>query len=149
MKTFADYLKENKSWTYEFRKFNHSTRIWDSIIISVATTDEAHMILDNEKCTFFPKEMDITDLLNEYLYCKYKLEVRFCEVCGKPYDAGYIVGNGYWYCCEDCFETAMDCDYGKGKWRAAEEEGIYDGWYEYLNDNGEWEDTGVYYTEWN
>ena len=43
----------------------------------------------------------------------------------------------------------MDEDYGKGKWRASDEEGEYEGWYEYLNEDGEWEDTGVFYTEWN
>lgn len=79
---------------------------------------------------------------------KYGIEIRFCEECGKPYDAGYMADGGDWYCCEDCFEEAMDNTYGKGKWRGSKEEGKYGGWYEYLNDDGEWEDTSVFYTEW-
>ena len=43
----------------------------------------------------------------------------------------------------------MNKDYGEGKWRATEKEGIYGGLYERLNDGDEWEDTGIYWTEWN
>ena len=43
----------------------------------------------------------------------------------------------------------MNKAYGKGKWRGTDEEGYYGGFYEYLQDDGEWEDTGVFYTEWN
>lgn len=77
------------------------------------------------------------------------MEIRFCEVCGRPFDAGFIAGYGDWYCCEECFEPTMDKDYGKGNWRPTDEEGEYGGLYEFLGDNGEWQDTGVYWTEWN
>jgi hypothetical protein len=88
-------------------------------------------------------DFDLQDMLDEF-----GLEIRFCEECGKPYDAGFIAGDGDWYCCHECFESIMDRDYGKGKWRATDEEGDRGGFYEYL-DGDEWEDTGIFYTEWN
>ena len=42
----------------------------------------------------------------------------------------------------------MDKDYGKENWKPTDEEGEYGGFYEYLN-NGEWQDAGIYWTEWN
>ena len=62
---------------------------------------------------------------------------------------GCIAGDGWWYCCEECFETTMDNDYGKGKWRATKEEGKFGGFYEALNDEGIWEDTCIFWTQWN
>lgn len=149
MKTFADYLKENKTCEVEVFVFDQNTISWDDVIVSVEMTDTEYIITDNQEEAHFPKDMDIADLLQEYLYCKHNAEIRFCEICGKPYDKGYMVDGGFWYCCEDCFEATMDNFYGKGKWRASEEEGEWGGWYEYLNDEDEWEDTGIYYTEWN
>jgi hypothetical protein len=42
----------------------------------------------------------------------------------------------------------MDKKYGKGQWRSTDEPGEYDGFYEAF-ENGMWEDTGIFYTEWN
>jgi hypothetical protein len=75
-------------------------------------------------------------------------EERYCETCGENMTSGYTAGNGEWYCCADCFERTMNADYGVGKWRTAICQGEYGGYYEYLNKDGEWEDTGIYYTEW-
>ena len=149
MKTFADYLKENGTYTLELFKLNQNTCSWDEVIVSVEMTDTDYIITHNGEETSFPLDMDIQDLLDEYLYYKHKLEIRFCEECGRPYDKGYTIDGGFWYCCEDCFNTAMDNRYGIDKWRASQEEGADGGWYEYLNRDGVWEDTGVYYTEWN
>lgn len=79
----------------------------------------------------------------------YELEVRFCEECGKPFDAGYVEGDGFWYCCEDCFYSAMNRIYGENRWRSTDMPGEWDGYYEFQNDDGVWTDTGIYYTEWN
>lgn len=87
--------------------------------------------------------------IQDFLYDNFGIEVRFCEECGKPYNAGFITNDGDWYCCQECFTDAMDKQYGKGKWKASDEEGVYGGWYEHLNDEGAWEDTGTFYTEWN
>jgi hypothetical protein len=100
-----------------------------------------HRVSETE---IYGAEEFIEDVLSAH-----KIEVRFCEECGKPYDAGYIAGDGDWYCCEDCFEGVMNRDYGEGKWRGTDEEGYYGGYYEHLEDDGEWEDTGIYWTEWN
>lgn len=90
---------------------------------------------------------DVNYQVQDVLYDNYEVEMRFCEECGKPYDAGFMAGDGEYYCCEECFEPMMDRDYGKGKWRATKEEGYCGGYYEYL-DGDEWEDTGLFYTEW-
>lgn len=76
-------------------------------------------------------------------------EIRFCDECGKPYDHGFMADGYSWYSCEDCFEKAMNRDFGKGEWRGTEEEGDCGGFYEYLNVDDTWEDTGIFYTEWN
>ena len=149
MKTFKDYLKANGKCTVELFKLNQNTRSWDEVIVSVEMTDTDYIISHKGEETSFSLDTDIQNLLDEYLYYKHKLEIRFCEECGKPYDKGYVMDDGFWYICEDCFNTAMDSRYGANKWRASDEEGADDGWYEYINDDGEWEDTAIYYTEWN
>ena len=149
MKTFVNYLRENGKCTMELFALNQNTCSWDDVTVSVEMTEAEYVITINTEEAHFPKDMDIEDVLQEYLYYKHKLEVRFCEECGRPYDKGYTIDGGFWYCCEDCFNTAMDSHYGADKWRASQEEGADGGWYEYLNDEGKWEDTGVYYTEWN
>lgn len=76
---------------------------------------------------------------------------RVCEACMKPMTEGYTVDGGFWYCCEDCFEKQMDISYPHG-WRAnahVEDELWCDGYYDFLSAiDGEWHDTGIYYTEW-
>ena len=139
MKTFVDYLKEIKVCVIEVTDYT----------VAVELTETGYYIVDGNDKIYYPVYVCIDEELQDYLESKYGLEIRFCEVCGKPYDKGYMVDGGFWYCCEDCFEAAMDNDYGKGKWRASEEEGADGGWYEYLNDEDEWEDTGIFYTEWN
>lgn len=104
---------------------------------------------ENEYFTYLIKrnfEEEISEILSE----NFGIEIRFCEQCGKPFDAGYTVDCGWWYCCEECFDEAMDDDYGEGNWRPTDTEGIYGGFYEFLDkSNNTWEDTGIYYTEWN
>lgn len=137
MKTIKDYLEKNGSFkTYLKDREVGFTLCEDYIIVEVDTGVAADIYELKE-------EMEIQDML----YDNYNVEVRFCEECGKPFDAGFTAENGDWYCCEDCFEPTMNRDYGKGKWRASDGEGYYGGFYEYL-DGDEWEDTGIFYTEW-
>lgn len=72
---------------------------------------------------------------------------RTCEVCGKPMTAGMTVDSGFYYCCEDCFPKDMDATYGPGNWKAVEDDG-WDGYYMVRREDGTWEGTGIYYTEW-
>ena len=136
MKTIIDYLKEHG-------KYEHDAigRAFDIELIG------NHILLKyNENTLIFDigliVEAEIQEALEE---CG--IEIRFCEECGKPFDAGFMADDGSWYSCEECFEDAMDKTYGKGMWRASEEEGEYGGWYENF-DGEEWVDTSVFYTEW-
>jgi hypothetical protein len=139
MKTVLDYLKEHGKYEHDFEG-----RAFELIL-------KGNQILLNYKDGWaviktnldgYEIEDAITEILEDH-----NIEIRFCEECGKPFDAGYIAGDGDWYSCEECFKGAMDTTYGKGKWRPSEEEGDNGGWYEAL-DEDEWVDTGIYYTEW-
>ena len=90
---------------------------------------------------------DVNTEVQDILYDNYEIEMRFCDECGRPYDAGFMAGDGEYYCCEECFESMMNKEYGEGKWKATEEEGESGGFYAYL-EGDVWEDTGWFYTEW-
>ena len=66
---------------------------------------------------------DIFDLQDFYEeYSNEEGEFRICEVCGKPYDEGYMTEGGTFYACSDeCFCNDADARYGKGKWKRTEE----------------------------
>ena len=138
--TLVDYLEKEKIFI---------KRIPEREIMMCLENDCVVMYCDNVKYIIdtevFDAEMEIQSVLED----NHGIEIRFCEECGKPYDAGFTAGNGDWYCCEECFENAMNETYGVGKWRASADIGEYDGWYEYQKEDGTWEDTGIYYTEWN
>ena len=75
---------------------------------------------------------------------------RTCGRCGQPMNNGFMVEDGSWYCCEDCFESCMDEDYPDG-WRenAHDDSPLWgDGYYDFVGNDGQWHDTGVFYTEW-
>ena len=137
MKRLVDYLKEN---TFEnvVGEYPVEIMLWQGQITLICDHDE-YDITSNSP------EYEIQDIL----YDNYNTEIRFCDECGKPYDAGYMAGDGEYYCCEDCFEPMMNRDYGEGKWKPLDEEWYRGGWYGYLDENGEWDDTGIFYTEWN
>lgn len=141
MKTILDYLKTEGR--FEGVINNHD------IVIDISG-DEVWMFRD-EEWTFIKIDdggLYIQTHIQDYLYELDSTEIRFCDECGKPYDAGFFAGDGDWYCCEDCFKGAMNAIYGKGKWKATKEEGYYGGYYAYF-DGKEWEDTGVFWTSWN
>ena len=139
MKTIVDYLKQHKQFTGEVGGYKLKLKLeYLNIIMEVE---------DMIYCKVNVNRSDICETLQYLFESITEMEIRFCEECGKPYDRGFTAG-GDWCCCEECFESAMDRDYGRGNWRAAKEEGAYGGWYETLRD-GRWEDTGIYWTEWN
>lgn len=142
MKTIVDYLKKHGKYEHDVkgRAFELELNEIDDQILLGRNGD---WVIINAKQKEWNAERDISETLED----NYGIQIRFCEECGKPFDAGFIAGDGDWYCCEDCFDNAMDITYGKGKWRPAEDEGEYGGYYEYL-DEDEWVDTGIYYTEW-
>lgn len=137
IKTIVDYLNKGK-FNGVIGNCNITLEIQGDKIKMIC--DEKEYIID----AFITSEYEIQDILEK----NHKTEIRFCEECGKPYDKGFIAGDGDWYCCEDCFEGAMNETYGEGKWRGTDEEGCNGGFYEYF-DGKEWIDTGIYYTEWN
>lgn len=93
---------------------------------------------------------------NGYIVYAPEDKMTFCDVCGKPVLCGMTTDDGDFYTHENCFEKYMNNEYGKGKWKAIDEFPDYDysgddgygGYYCYLNDNNEWNGTGIYYTEW-
>lgn len=139
MKTVIDYLKEHRKYEHDVKDRAFELELTDKDI-ELRFDDETFSILLEQ--TGYEVEMIVQVLLEER-----NIQIRFCEECGKPFDAGFIAGDGDWYCCEGCFDGAMDQTYGKGKWRPTDEEGEYGGFYENL-DGDEWVDTSIYYTEW-
>lgn len=139
MKTVLDYLKEHKKYEHDCQGRDFELELTDKDI-ELRYKNETYSILLGQ--TGYEVEMIIQTCLEEH-----GIDIRFCEECGIPFDAGYMADDGSWYSCEECFENAMDRTYGKGKWRPSEYEGEYGGWYEHL-DGDEWEDTSIFYTEW-
>lgn len=140
METVLDYLKEHKRYEHDVQG-----RAFELIL-------KENQILLNYKDGWVViktdlEENEIENIITETLE-EHNINIRFCEECGKPFDAGYIAGDGDWYCCEDCFVDAMNKNCGTGKWRPTNNEGQYGGFYEALEEDG-WIDTGIYYTEWN
>ena len=140
MKTVLDYLKEHKRYEHDVQGRAFELELTDKNI-ELRVNDKCYVV--SPKQTGYEIEEIVQEVLEEY-----KINIRFCEECGKPFDAGYTAGNGDWYCCEDCFVDAMDKNCGKGKWRPTNNEDQYGGFYEALEEDG-WIDTGIYYTEWN
>lgn len=141
MKTVVDYLIQNKIYEEEIAGYEVKLKLTNKCI--VMTVDEDRYLI--KRFGDVSPETEIKYILED----NYGANIRFCEICGIPYDMGFIAGDGEWYCCQSCFQSVMDKDYGEEGWRGTEEEGEHGGFYEYLNSDGEWEDTGIYYTEWN
>lgn len=142
MKTIVDYLIQHN--TYEESIANHEVKLKLAKKTIVMTVDEDRYLIKRFDDEISP-ETEIRAILEDI----YGANIRFCDECGIPYDMGFMAGDGEWYCCQSCFKSVMDKDYSKDGWRGTEDEGEYGGFYEHLNDNGEWEDTGIFYTEWN
>jgi formylmethanofuran dehydrogenase subunit E len=139
MKTVVDYLQANKKYIHDCQGRYFELILEGNQILLNYNDGWAVIKTDLEG---YEVENVIAEILEDH-----KIEIRFCEECGKPFDAGFIAGDGDWYCCEECFDGAMNTTYGEGKWRPSDKEGEYGGWYENL-DGDEWVDTAIYYTEW-
>lgn len=140
MKTILDYLKEHGKYEHDCQGRAFELELTDKDI-KLRCNDDVYSIQLSQ--TGYEVENIVQTVLEE----DHKIEIRFCEECGIPFDAGFMAGDGDWYSCEECFDDAMDRTYGKSKWRPSEHEGEYGGWYEYL-DGDEWADTSIFYTEW-
>ena len=139
MKTIVNFLKENNYVV------GNAYEVGDAVF---AIHDNTVMVSYDGDVWGVPTSCGNVNMqVQDILYDNYEVEMRFCDECGKPYDAGFMAGDGEGYCCEECFEPMMDKEYGKGKWRGTKEEGRYGGYYEYL-DGDKWCDTGWFYTEW-
>lgn len=139
MKTVVDYLKKNKKYIHDVMGRYFELELEKDTVVLKVNGDEWEIYVGPQN---YEVEYSIQDILEEH-----KIEIRFCEECGIPFDAGFTADDGDWYCCEECFEDSMDKSYGKGNWRGTDEEGEWGGFYEHL-DGDEWADTGVYWTEW-
>ena len=137
MKFIVDYLKEHKEYEHNCQGREFRLELFGPNILLTCKGNK--YLIDQSG--------DSENIIQEILEAN-KIEIRFCEECGIPFDAGFMTDGGFWYCCENCFDQTMDKSYGKGKWRGTEEEGSCGGFYEFLNDDNEWEDTGIFYTEW-
>lgn len=140
MKTVLAYLRKHGKYEHDFKGRDFKLELIGERILLKRHNGTEHVINANQEG--YKIETAIQDILELD-----KIEIRFCEECGKPFDAGFMADDGSWYSCKECFETAMDNCYGKGKWRPSENEGEYGGWYESFDGN-EWVDTSIFYTEW-
>lgn len=140
MKTILDYLNKYGKYEHDFKGRAFDVELKNRGILFCCNGEG---IVIDAKQDGGVIENDIRAILED----KYGIQIRFCEECGKPFDAGFIAGDGDWYCCGDCFDDAMNTTYGKDKWRPSKHEGEYGGWYEHL-DGDEWTDTSIFYTEW-
>ena len=142
MMTIVDFLRKNREYKEQFGNYEVLFKYGGHRIIIECECERFEIVIDDDDI------YEIHNTIQDIMEIFGKIEIRFCEECGKPYDKGFMAGDGDWYCCEDCFEGAMNETYGEGKWHSTDEEGYYGGYYEYF-DCDEWEDTGIFYTEWN
>lgn len=136
-KDIFDFMEDKRD--YEF--YNGKWKLHNNSL-------ELILILENGSRYIIDDESDIQDILEREL----NQEIRFCDVCGCPMDTGFTDDDADFYNCEDCFPKDMDERYGKDKWREySSEDGDCNslgGFYEYMNEDGEWEPEPSYYTEW-
>lgn len=71
--------------------------------------------------------------------------VRKCAACGKIVDYGMTDLEGF-YAHEECLPAALDKYYGEGKW-LHEDDWYGEEHYTHYVGDGEWEDTGIFYTD--
>ena len=142
MKNIYDFMEKEISFTLYYPQGSITIeKREEKLYAKVINNDE-----DYEAYFFFVDESDLQDKCEERGF-----EVRFCDYCGKPFNAGYTDDDADFYNCEDCFEKDMDERYGKGNWRPYESEdgdcNWQGGYYERFID-GKWEAEPSYYTEW-
>lgn len=137
MKTIVDYIRENKIYEHDVMGRDFKLELFG-----------VNIMLTHNKTSYLIEQSIESEIIIREILEENGIEIRFCEECGKPFDAGFMADDGFWYSCEECFESAMDKTYGKGKWRSTEEEGEWGGFYEYQEVDGTWKNTSIFYTEW-
>jgi len=93
------------------------------------------------------EEVHVCDECSPMFDCRH--EFRICDVCGDLMVEGYVTEDGSVHLCDGCFKPWMD-EYCPGGWRANGHDDLplwNGGYYDELVD-GEWTDTGIYWTEW-
>ena len=76
-------------------------------------------------------------------------EFRICDGCGDLMVEGYCSEDGRIHLCDGCFKPWMDENCPDG-WRVNEhpDAPLWDGGFYDELVGGEWQDTGIYHTEW-
>ena len=139
MKTIIDYLQEHKTYKHDVIGREFELKLYGHLLT---------ISFDGNKwCIDIRQDPHVDWTVRDVFERKCKIEIRFCEECGKPIDEGFLIDDGSFYSCEDCFEVTMDKRYGKDNWRATDQEGEWGGYYECMY-NGVWEDTGIFWTQW-
>lgn len=139
MKNILDYLLEhNNKYEHDIlgREFTLELA-GDNIII---TCNKKQWVINSHPMGLHV-ECEIYEILEDN-----GIDIRICEWCGTPMDEGFMIDDGTFYSCDECFESAMNEEYGNGNWRPSDE-GEYGGYYEHLKNNT-WEDTGIFWTQW-
>lgn len=139
MKGVVDYLKENKIYKHDAIGRDFELEL-DGKVVTLKYHGHEFLIAAKSN-------RHVEDEIQFILEDNFKIEIRFCRACGKPFDSG-MTDLWDFYSCEECFEGLMNKECGEGKWRCTEDEGENGGFYERLLSDGTWEDTGVFYTEW-
>ena len=153
-KNIIDYLKEHENNRTEFTNtsYNHTIKEFEHTDVTLTLVEYGiHIYIDGELERFVNLDDDCEYIIQDFLFDEYGIDIRFCDHCGCPMQAGYTDDDADFYNCEECFPKDMDERYGKGNWRTYEERNgdcnNMGGYYEYL-ENGEWRDEPSYYTEW-
>lgn len=145
MKRIADFMRELGDDSFELPYTDGYVSVFNRN--GKMCAEGKNEVKDIEVKFAFKDENELQDMCEEVL----GFEIRFCDYCGCPFNAGYTDDDADFYNCEECFEKDMDERYGKGNWRPYEDEdgdcNCKGGYYECFID-GKWQPEPSYYTEW-
>lgn len=136
MKKLIEFLKQQPNKEYECAGVKFGLQNDNKVGVS------------NEDMTDFASFAEDDDLYFIRDFCMEFLdaEIRFCNCCGCPMCECFMDCCDF-YCCSDCFEEYMDEVYGANRWTSTEDEGESGGFYEYVDADGDWLDSGIFWTE--
>lgn len=140
MKTFEQYMRDNDG--------SVSLNLSGDAIINIVL-DDRMMIVSERDSKIGHIYWDVKNwavALYTMLIDYYGITVRFCNDCGKPICEG-MTDDYECYYCSDCMDGFLKREYPLG-YRKSSDVGKWGGWIEYKTESGEWEDTGLYETDW-